>query len=242
MLVKATIRLRHAGCFSEQLSGRSHVAQVSGDHLADVLLAHAEDERGLERVLALMFRTHAEKPEVVQRTPTSVLLRTKHPRGGMLDTIAAQGGTILWPALYRDGHEVVTVVAADRAHLERIVAALDKLGSARIESAAEIVPDALDVGVSLPDLTHGLTARQLHVLRLAIESGYYDSPRRTSTAQMAAAFGVARSTLEEHLRKAERAVLREIGRTLHEFPALAQGATRKRGRPPKTPLRPTKQL
>ena len=233
MLVKATLRIRHAGCFSERLAGAAYVAQISGDARADVLLAHAEDEKSLAQVERAVVETHAEAPEAVMRTPTSVMLRTRHPAGGALDTIAAHGCAILWPALYRDGHETFQIVAPDRARLSRLVGALAKLGDARVEAVSDVNLESLDLALPVAELTEGLTARQLDALRLAIDRGYYDAPRRASAEELARAFGVSPSTFQEHLRKAERALLSRVGRALRTYPGLARGAKRGKGRPPK---------
>lgn len=233
MVVKATLRVRHEGCFSERLQGTSYVAQISGDRAADVLLAHAETPTELERVHALLVSTHRDPIEVVNRTGTTLLARTRHPAGGVIDTILAHGCPILWPALYREGEETFTVVASDRARVDALLRSLSRLGSARVESVHEVPADVLDVGFSLGDLTHGLTKRQLEVIRRAIEEGYYESPRRTTSEALAASFGLSRSTFEEHLRKAERTVLHHVGDALNSYPALGEAATRKPGRPPR---------
>ena len=52
-----------------------------------------------------------------------------------------------------------------------------------------------------------LTDRQREVLEVAYELGYYDVPRGTSTAEVAAELGVDDSTVAEHLQRAERNVL-----------------------------------
>lgn len=52
-----------------------------------------------------------------------------------------------------------------------------------------------------------LTARQREVLAAAYASGYFEEPRRTSAADLAAEFGVSQPTFSHHLRVAERRVL-----------------------------------
>jgi len=52
-------------------------------------------------------------------------------------------------------------------------------------------------------LFEDITDRQLAALQLALESGYYEQPRKTSLRDLADQTAVARSTYEEHLRKAE---------------------------------------
>lgn len=45
------------------------------------------------------------------------------------------------------------------------------------------------------------TNRQLATIRLALDNGYYEQPRKTSIAELARQTSVAHSTFEEHLRK-----------------------------------------
>ena len=52
-----------------------------------------------------------------------------------------------------------------------------------------------------------LTARQHEAIELARRHGYYEWPRETSAAELAAALGVSKATFLEHLRKAEAKLL-----------------------------------
>lgn len=54
------------------------------------------------------------------------------------------------------------------------------------------------------DLLESLTQRQQEVLQTAYDSGYYNVPRGTSTAELADELGVDGSTVAEHLQRAER--------------------------------------
>ncbi|WP_101295983.1 helix-turn-helix domain-containing protein [Halegenticoccus soli] len=53
-----------------------------------------------------------------------------------------------------------------------------------------------------------LTQRQREVVRTAYEMGYYEVPRRVSTADVASELDVDQSTVSEHLQRAERNLLR----------------------------------
>lgn len=55
-----------------------------------------------------------------------------------------------------------------------------------------------------------LTDRQLETLRLAVERGYYESPRGVTAADLADELGCSRGAVSEHLRKAERYVLSDL--------------------------------
>jgi len=91
---------------------------------------------------------------------------------------------------------------------------LTVLGSgADLQSAIDAVRSLADVTVLsvqdgwANDSSDALTDRQRTVLRAAIEAGYYDYPRTTNQADVADAVGVTDSTVAEHLRKAEAALV-----------------------------------
>lgn len=57
--------------------------------------------------------------------------------------------------------------------------------------------------------TEVLTTRQEEVLRKAFAAGYFDYPRKTGSAKIAAELGISASTLSEVLRAAQRRILSE---------------------------------
>jgi predicted DNA binding protein len=57
-----------------------------------------------------------------------------------------------------------------------------------------------------PDSAYGLTERQRETMVLAIESGYYDIPRTTTTKELAEQFGISDQAVTERLRRAIRAL------------------------------------
>ncbi|MFC7226216.1 helix-turn-helix domain-containing protein [Salinirubellus salinus] len=57
------------------------------------------------------------------------------------------------------------------------------------------------------DMLSLLTTRQREVFEQAVESGYYEIPRRLNQSELAERLGCAPSTVDEHLRKAESKLL-----------------------------------
>ncbi len=55
--------------------------------------------------------------------------------------------------------------------------------------------------------TEILTSRQEEVLRKAFAAGYFDYPRKTGSAKLAAELGISASTLSEVMRAAQRRIL-----------------------------------
>lgn len=89
----------------------------------------------------------------------------------------------------------------DRLHEE--LARLDEVGSgASLEQLRSYRPQAAPLDA--------LTDRQRAVLETAFERGYYNVPRQASVAAIADSFGLDDSTVAEHLRRAERNLLRTL--------------------------------
>src|SRR6266568_5098387 len=61
--------------------------------------------------------------------------------------------------------------------------------------------------LSLGSLFGNLTEKQMKAMLAAVEGGYYEIPKRTTADELAAKLGQPRSTLEEHIRKAESKVV-----------------------------------
>ncbi|MDA4111594.1 MAG: helix-turn-helix domain-containing protein [Thaumarchaeota archaeon] len=61
-----------------------------------------------------------------------------------------------------------------------------------------------------------LTTKQEHVLKTALELGYYDYPKRISTEDLSKTVGLATSTVSEILRRAERRIITGYFETSHE--------------------------
>jgi len=68
-------------------------------------------------------------------------------------------------------------------------------------SEARFAPDTLFMS---------LTASQRKTMAEAYSSGYFDVPRRTDSKKLARSLGISKSTLSEHLRKAEKHLLAQI--------------------------------
>lgn len=60
------------------------------------------------------------------------------------------------------------------------------------------------------DPLEGLTSRQREVLERAFEAGYYETPREASSEELAAQLGLDKSTLLEHLQRAENNIVSSL--------------------------------
>jgi len=89
--------------------------------------------------------------------------------------------------------------------------------SSALESVVADIPDDIDVTIEeigefdAPwQAPAPVTDRQRETLQAAFDCGYYDLPRRGSVETIAERLGVAPSTVSNHLRKAERALVAQF--------------------------------
>lgn len=230
MVLEARLRVRHHGCFTEDVIEGAHMTQVSADRHHGLSVLHATSPEQMARILERM-NLDVKEASIIEQTERSVVLRATLRGDGVIATIHGFGCSVVWPAIYTKGHEWYSVLVPSRERLRALVERLADMGDVAVERVTDVAPEALDVAVTVSTLTNRLTERQLLVLQRAIAEGFYDTPRRTSAAKLAKSFGVSRSTLDEHLRKAERGVMEGFANVLAAHPTLARAAAKRAAAP-----------
>lgn len=120
------------------------------------------------------------------------------------------------PTIHRQGWEHYTVIAFDESDVRALLHDLETDRDIEVLSKTAITEQQIPHSMLAPvdQLFENVTERQLAALRLALECGYYEQPRKTSLRELAEQTAVARSTYEEHLRKAENKILTNAGQFL----------------------------
>jgi len=134
----------------------------------------------------------------------------------IIDRFEAHNCLYQSPTIYRQGWEHYTVVAFDEADIRELLGDLRSDREIELLSKTSISETQIPHSMLAPanQLFENITDRQLAALQLALESGYYEQPRNTSLRDLADQTSVARSTYEEHLRKAENKLLTNAGQFL----------------------------
>ncbi|MDG5820990.1 helix-turn-helix domain-containing protein [Natronococcus sp. A-GB7] len=124
---------------------------------------------------------------------------------------------LLPPLRYEDGRKHCRILALDSENLTELYAALLEDGfDVEVLRKREVgVPARSSPLVSLEETLPELTARQREVLSLAVEAGYYEIPRETTSEQLAAELGISRRAVDDHLRRVERKVLSALRSSLY---------------------------
>src|SRR5256885_6742587 len=123
-------------------------------------------------------------------------------------SLADENAHVVSPIRWQRGEALITMVLEDgtdpRALLERFPDA--RLVSKRRPAERQGARSSLSSPLFLPKLTE----KQAGALLAAFEAGYYEFPRDVTTGDCGVALGIARSTFEQHLNRAEHHVIRAM--------------------------------
>lgn len=111
------------------------------------------------------------------------------------------------PAVFQDGWCYTRILSFDEGKTRAMFKTLQGAGRAELISKRELPLQVLPSNIWVHTLFAELTGKQKEALLDAHRYGYYNSPRKVGTEDVAKAAGVSRSTFEEHLRKAENRVM-----------------------------------
>ena len=121
------------------------------------------------------------------------------------------------PATVADGWEHWDVLAPTHEQVSRAHEELQRLGTVQIDSLHSPEFEGMFMGLlEVKKAIQNLSARQLEVLSLAREEGYYDSPRSCKLKDLAEHDPTGVSTVGEHLRLSEAKILKAIGPMLDQ--------------------------
>jgi len=122
------------------------------------------------------------------------------------------GVLLVSPRVFCNGWEQRRILGFNNGHVKDILKSLQEHFPTKIISKRP-VQGGLSGEFFSPtsnQLFGHMTDRQMEAILLARREGYYISPRKTTTAKLAKAFGTTRATYEEHLRKAENKLIRVL--------------------------------
>lgn len=158
----------------------------------------------LETVRSFVAETTDELPSDIAPAPDGVVMYSHfQPSGlsGVLLELRQQHEVVFdVPMTFTDDGGLRTSLIGREEALQAAIDGLPDEVSVTLEVLNEYNPAAREPLAALTD-------RQLEALRLAVDRGYYESPREVSADELAGELACSRGTVSEHLRKAEQYVL-----------------------------------
>ncbi|MFC6873509.1 helix-turn-helix domain-containing protein [Halobellus marinus] len=174
-------------------SARStHLYAIDGDGATFVELARETD--GIEAVEGAATDTGVTYALVTLRDAAVPIF------GGSATAIDRAGLVVRRPLVYREGR-IHGHIVGDPDTLQSTIDGLPAAVSVQIDAIQEFPSAAVDPSTTLSD-------RQHEALQVAVELGYYDTPRGATHADVAAELGCAPNTASEHLQKGEAKLVR----------------------------------
>ena len=173
------------------------------DRLVDV----ATDSRLTHSVAEMQHRYSFDHPHRSLANATRELLVEYDPDDTISDALASHGFIQEGPVRIRDGTEYWSVFVDDddRDRLQ------DRLETIRASQDADITVATISARDShssnMRNRVGLLSKRQREIFELACEHDYYSWPRGITTRELADEAGLSKTTLLEHLRKAEAKLL-----------------------------------
>lgn len=126
----------------------------------------------------------------------------------MIASLANRNAHLVPPIRWQRGEAQVNLVLEDGADAPSLLAQFPeaRLLSKRRSKGKDGSRGALSSPLFLPKLTE----KQARAILAAFEAGYYEFPRRATTEEVSLSLGIARSTFEQHLNRAEHHVVRAM--------------------------------
>ena len=142
------------------------------------------------------------------------------------DVVEDNSFLLMQPETYFGGWEEYRVIGFRESDYKKLFEQLGKLGPVEVTSKKVIPEKSIHDAfvISLSSIFSELTGKQVNSLLAALESGYYQIPKKMTAEEIAMKSRVPRTTFEEHLRKAESKVLRAIAPYVRMYASKAQGA------------------
>ena len=198
---------------------RNKRADFPGQDILDswkILQGFKSDKRGFAGICQIRLNPRTRNPSELMRylDITKLQILTKLEDGSLIAYVAGKPdsrwiemdtskfGYLLAPELTQDS--LRKTIIGTKIQVERMLSQLEKAKMPfRVVSASEarFTPDSLFMS---------LTVSQRKTMAEAYSSGYFDVPRRTDSKRLARSLGISKSTLSEHLRKAEKHLLAQI--------------------------------
>jgi len=118
----------------------------------------------------------------------------------------------LMPVAYENGWEYYHAIAFRHMDFRRFVKATERIRSDFVILRKSVVDANLgdSVTVSVSDLFSNLTSKQIEALLTSYFMGYFSFPRKTNVKNIAKSRRVPRTTLQEHLTKAENKLITSL--------------------------------
>ena len=176
------------------------------------------DAASLDEVLSLIEGHHTiTSVDVVERyesdhrewTSATLFIKGELSEFTPLQTLLYEGFLPIRPTELEDGCECFDLLLNDRDELTKAVCMLEKFGNVTVDRISqdfrhEITPSAAE----WQELLSSIPPRQLELLNIAVDEGYFEIPREATLEELAGKMDITKGTASNHLRRAEQQLIK----------------------------------
>ena len=185
-----------------------HILKLDGDGFAVILRVELKDPSlNIEELLTYALKdTVNGKLQLLEREQENTYIYFLKGQSIQSNNLADHRKLSMYPVMpfgLKDGKFRIALLG-DNNQVKAFLELMDEMGIRyRIISL-------MDAKFSPSSPVSSLTDKQREALILAFTLGYFDTPRKISSEELAEKLGIVHSTLAVHLRRAERRLLSEI--------------------------------
>ncbi|WP_266081949.1 helix-turn-helix domain-containing protein [Haladaptatus caseinilyticus] len=204
-MYEATLHLQLEGdCVLSELASKTddtidiEVLELH-DELVTLIVQAKEHARDYYETLS-----EAEQVEHVELLGSEAILVTKSSCGAY-PAIHRNNGVLRRQNRIDKRSRVYHILAFQHEDITNIIKDFQSFGTVTVDALSQF-----------PGADPALTSRQREVVETALDTGYFEWPRRISSEELATELGITRGTCLEHLRKAQAKLLRDAVNSLDD--------------------------
>ena len=208
---EATLRIDHTSPYADVTARRDTHVEMWCNQYCDLVYVRGTDiDTPVDR-----FREDIGIKEIAYKNEEAILITKScllEYRDDLLEGYLQPHSCLSLPPLtYSDGTLLARVLALTEKQLTQAYHDISEDHRVTVEAKREIQSIASDIPILMLDSAlPTLSACQQRALTLAVEAGYYEIPRETTTDDVADKMDVSRRTFEEHLRRAENKIVKGL--------------------------------
>jgi predicted DNA binding protein len=110
----------------------------------------------------------------------------------------------------QEGKRRYRILVTNERNLDNLLSDLKMTGNSKVISMRSLSSEGPSRILIVSSVLEDLTPRQREVLSIAYQHGYFDIPHAITIDELARKLGLHKTTIHEHLRKAERTIMRNF--------------------------------
>jgi len=208
-MYEARFKLKHKGCWTGGLIKFKsdfvfHISvSLTENFIQDIIEITLENHEGVSIKKYLFGHKSIKKAEAIFEDDKKLLLQLftdTSKTGSIIHTILKCKCFLSNKIPIIKGFEVWTIAAAKKSAVDKAVLEIERLGELQLIYIKKSSFDG-----------YNLSSCQEKTIKLAVNLGYFNWPRRITIQELAERLKLSKATVAEHLRKAEsKIILREI--------------------------------